>query len=176
MGRPHLDAAEPHEGSAWTYACNVVTGARSSSTGNADEAEQRGVRRRSPRFCKPHRAVRVWAGRARLRRRTQRSEILRLTIVKAWRAACAAVFTSDVLTPPLAERPYDLRHAAVSTWLNGGVPATTVAEWAGHSVEVLLRIYAKCLDGGTAAMRARVDEALGEDVDQDDEDEKLGHE
>ncbi len=34
--------------------------------------------------------------------------------------------------------PYDLRHAAMSTWLNGGVPAAQVAEWAGHSVEVLL--------------------------------------
>jgi len=44
----------------------------------------------------------------------------------------------------------------VSTWLNGGVPATTVAEWAGHSVEILLRIYAKCLDGGDALIRQRV--------------------
>jgi hypothetical protein len=50
----------------------------------------------------------------------------------------------------------------VSTWLNGGVPATTVAEWAGHSVEVLLRIYAKCLDGGTEALRRRVDQALSD--------------
>jgi hypothetical protein len=49
----------------------------------------------------------------------------------------------------------------VSTWLNGGVPPTTVAEWAGHSVEVLLRIYAKCLDGGDALVRQRVQAALG---------------
>jgi hypothetical protein len=49
----------------------------------------------------------------------------------------------------------------VSTWLNGGVPATTVAEWAGHSVEILLRIYAKCLDGGDALIRQRVQTALG---------------
>ena len=28
---------------------------------------------------------------------------------------------------PLRRRPYDLRHAAVSTWLNGGVPALQVA-------------------------------------------------
>lgn len=41
----------------------------------------------------------------------------------------------------------------MSTWLNGGVPAVTAAEWAGHSVEVLLRIYAKCLDGEAAAIR-----------------------
>jgi len=32
---------------------------------------------------------------------------------------------------PLAGRPYDLRHAAVSLWLNAGVPATEVAERAG---------------------------------------------
>jgi integrase len=63
--------------------------------------------------------------------------------------------------PALARTPYDLRHAAVSTWLNGGVPPTTVAEWAGHSVEVLLRIYAKCLDGGDALVRRRVQAALG---------------
>ena len=49
----------------------------------------------------------------------------------------------------------------MSTWLNGGVPPTTVAEWAGHSVEVLLRIYAKCLDGSDALIRRRVQAALG---------------
>jgi hypothetical protein len=36
-----------------------------------------------------------------------------------------------------------------------------LAEWAGHSVEVLLRIYAKCLDGGDALVRWRVEAALG---------------
>ena len=51
--------------------------------------------------------------------------------------------------------------AAVSTWLNGGVPPTQVAEWAGHSVEILLKIYAKCLDGGQGVLRRRVQAALG---------------
>jgi hypothetical protein len=37
----------------------------------------------------------------------------------------------------LAKRPYDLRHAAVSTWLNSG------AERAGHSVAARFRVYAK---------------------------------
>jgi hypothetical protein len=41
------------------------------------------------------------------------------------------------------------------------VPATNAAEWAGHSVEVLLKIYAKCLDGGEAQMRDKVMKALG---------------
>ena len=38
---------------------------------------------------------------------------------------------ADTWTPaaPLGCRPYDLRHAAVSLWLNSGVPATEVG---GH--------------------------------------------
>lgn len=85
----------------------------------------------------------------------------KLTVVRTWRRAREAVFTPEVLRTPLARRPYDLRHAAVSTWLNGGVPATTVASWAGHSVEILLKIYAKCLDGQDAVARRRVETALG---------------
>ena len=55
---------------------------------------------------------------------------------------------------PLARRPYDLRHACLSTWLNGGVYPTQVAEWAGHGVDVLLRIYAKCIVGPGRARQA----------------------
>jgi integrase len=71
-----------------------------------------------------------------------------------------AVFTPEVVAGPLGKRPYDLRHAAVSTWLNGGVEATRVAKWAGHSLAVLLRVYAKCLDGGEQAARERVGRAF----------------
>ena len=84
-----------------------------------------------------------------------------MTIGRVWRRARQAAFTPEVAASPLAKTPYDRRHAAVSAWLNGGVPPTTVAEWAGHSVEVLLRIYAKCLDGGDAEIRRRVQAALG---------------
>jgi integrase len=61
---------------------------------------------------------------------------------------------------PLAKVPYHLRHAAVSLWLNAGVPATQVAEWAGHSVAVLLKVYAQCIDGQEDAARKRVAAAL----------------
>jgi len=43
---------------------------------------------------------------------------------RVWHRARAATFTEDLLASPLAATPYTLRHAAVSTWLNGGVPAT----------------------------------------------------
>jgi hypothetical protein len=56
----------------------------------------------------------------------------------------------------------DLRHACVSTWLNGGVPPTQVVEWAGHSVAVLLRVYAKRIAGPDQIAKRRTEEALGE--------------
>lgn len=43
----------------------------------------------------------------------------------------------------LAKRPFDLRHAAASTWLSSGVEPQVVAQRAGHSVDVLFRVYAK---------------------------------
>ncbi|WP_043183472.1 integrase [Streptomyces sp. NRRL F-5123] len=63
----------------------------------------------------------------------------------------------------MAARPYDLRHAGVSLWLNSGVPAPEVAARAGHSVDVLLRIYAKCVDGQEAEMNNRIVLGLGEE-------------
>ena len=80
--------------------------------------------------------------------------------------------------------PYALRHAAVSTWLNAGVAPPQAAEWAGHSVAILLRIYAKCIAGQQGeAMRRILDatqqddppepgseEPGSEDGDHDDED------
>ncbi|SOD73288.1 phage integrase family protein [Jatrophihabitans sp. GAS493] len=82
------------------------------------------------------------------------------TVFRTWQRARCKAFTPEAVASPLARTPYDLRHAAVSTWLAAGVPPTQVAAWAGHSVEVLLGIYAKCLDGGAAQMRARVENAL----------------
>jgi integrase len=78
-----------------------------------------------------------------------------------WSAARVAVFGEKVArTSKLAKRPYDLRHAAVSTWLAGGVEPTRVAEWAGQSLEVLMRIYAKCLDGREEQAMDRIEATL----------------
>lgn len=49
----------------------------------------------------------------------------------------------------------------VSTSLNAGVPSTQVAEWAGHSLAVLLQIYAKCVVGQEEDARGRIDAVLG---------------
>jgi hypothetical protein len=79
-------------------------------------------------------------------------------LVVRWRQAELAEDGADVLfhcgvlteaqyRSPLGRRPYDLRHAAVSLWLNSGVPATEVARRAGHGVAVLLKIYATASTG-----------------------------
>jgi integrase len=73
---------------------------------------------------------------------------------------------------PLGRRPYDLRHAAVSLWLNSGVPATEVARRAGHGVAVLFKVYAHCIDGQADAANQRITEALSTpEVEQDPGDE-----
>jgi integrase len=79
---------------------------------------------------------------------------------RVWATARVNALRPEEAASPLGRRPYDLRHAAVSTWLNGGVPAPQVAAWAGHSVDVLLRVYAKCIAGQEDALRRRVEEAL----------------
>jgi integrase len=87
-------------------------------------------------------------------------ELPTITYRRAWIKARQTALTASEQASPLARRPYDLRHACLSTWLNGGVYPTQVAEWAGHSVDVLLRIYAKCVVGQDELAKLRISEAL----------------
>jgi integrase len=79
---------------------------------------------------------------------------------KIWREARLAALSPAEAASILARRPYDLRHGGVSLWLNAGVPAPEVAARAGHSVDVLLKVYAKCIDGEEHVVNARIDQAL----------------
>ncbi len=73
-----------------------------------------------------------------------------ITYRRAWDRARKTALTPEGYHSPLRRRPYDLRHACLSTWLNGGVPATQVAEWAGHSVEML---FVSTRNASTASTR-----------------------
>ncbi|WP_217182215.1 tyrosine-type recombinase/integrase [Streptomyces sp. AC495_CC817] len=85
------------------------------------------------------------------------------TYWRVWDEARHLALTPEQVASPLAARPYDLRHAALSSWLNAGVDPTEVAERAGNSVEVLLSRYAKCLDGRQDIANRRIAELLGEE-------------
>lgn len=82
------------------------------------------------------------------------------TIARVWDRARRAALTDQEYASVLARRPYDLRHACVSTWLAAGVPSTQVAEWAGHSVNVLHQIYAKVIAGMEDHALERIERAL----------------
>ncbi|WP_326819556.1 tyrosine-type recombinase/integrase [Streptosporangium sp. NBC_01756] len=93
--------------------------------------------------------------------RSERGGVIASTAyTEVWQEARKLALTPAQVASPLARRPYDLRHAAVSLWLNAGVSAPDVAERAGHSVDVLLRVYAKCLDGQKDVANKRINDAL----------------
>jgi hypothetical protein len=64
------------------------------------------------------------------------------------------------IIPPTRLAAGWLRYAQIiyySALITGSSPA-----WSGHSAEVLLRIYAKCIDGPDAIAKPRISEALRE--------------
>ncbi|CAM5729496.1 hypothetical protein [Streptomyces fumanus] len=80
------------------------------------------------------------------------------TYYRVWQEARALALPPAAVASPLAARPYDLRHSALSTWLNSGVDTTEVVERAGNSVEVLLSRYAKCIDGRQEIANGKIEE------------------
>ena len=52
----------------------------------------------------------------------------------AYSAVWAEALAPAQRRSPLGRHPYDLRHAAVSLWLNSGVPATEVADAANQRI------------------------------------------
>ena len=82
------------------------------------------------------------------------------TYWRAWQKTRSLALTPGQLAAPLLRRPYDLRHSGVTWRLNSGVPATEVAVWAGHSVEVLMRVYARRVAGLEDVWTARMEASL----------------
>ena len=84
------------------------------------------------------------------------------TYSRVWEEARQLALTPTQAASPLAGRPYDLRHAALTTWLNAGIPPGEVAKRAGNSVEILLRRYAGCLDKQADAVNRRIEQAMAD--------------
>jgi integrase len=59
---------------------------------------------------------------------------------------------------------YDLRHSAATTMLRAGVPPAEVARRLGHSVDILMRVYAGVLDDERQRSNELMDRAVGEHV------------
>jgi integrase len=57
---------------------------------------------------------------------------------------------------------YDLRHSAATTMLRAGVPPAEVARRLGHSVDILMRVYAGVFDDERPRSNELMDRAVGE--------------
>ena len=79
---------------------------------------------------------------------------------RAWHAARRAALGPELAATPLARRPYDLRHAALSLWLNATGEPAEVAARAGNSARVLHEVYLHCTDGQEDTVSQRIEDAL----------------
>ncbi len=83
---------------------------------------------------------------------------------RAWHAARQAALGPGLAATALARRPYDLRHAALSLWLNAsGAPAEVTAR-AGNSARVLHDTYLHCIDSRDDIVSQRIEDALDADA------------
>jgi integrase len=162
VGRIDLAASRPHAGTEWTD--------------NGASRQERGLKHRAPGQTRsipvPPALVTLLAAHiarygttpdGRLFRTARGAPLNDTGYGQVWQRARPAALTPAQAASPLARRPYDLRHAAVSLWLNAGVPPTEVARRAGHGIAVLLRVYANCIDGQATAANHRISDALDQD-------------
>lgn len=87
------------------------------------------------------------------------------TYWRVWEEAREYALPPERVASPLAGRPYDLRHACITRWLNAGVPIAEVARRVGNSPEVIHRRYHGCIDGHEEAANAKISRALEEEGD-----------
>jgi len=79
---------------------------------------------------------------------------------RAWHAARQAALGPDLAATALARRPYDLRYAALSLWLNASREPAEVAARAGASTRILHDVYVHCVSGRDDTVSRRTQDAL----------------
>lgn len=170
------DACElPSKGWGWLDLAAVRSAAGADWTDDGVVHETRGLkgrpdkaRRRVPippvlvRMLKEHVEEFGVAEDGRLFRSYRGGVVLPSTLWRVLQSARVEALTAAQVASPLMCKPYDFRHAGVSMRLNAGVPVTYVAEWAGHSVEMLQRVYAHCYDGDDDRWYRRIDNELAD--------------
>jgi integrase len=80
---------------------------------------------------------------------------------RAWHCARVLALGPELAASGLARRPYDLRHAALSMWLNAGGDPAQIAARAGNSVAVLLTVYTHCIHGHDDLLNKQISRVLG---------------
>jgi integrase len=89
------------------------------------------------------------------------------TYSRAWEDARQLALPPTKVASPLAGRPYDLRHAAITLWLNEAVPVAEIARRVGNSTEVIHKRYEGCVDGQEQAINDQIQAAFGDEDDDE---------
>jgi integrase len=85
-----------------------------------------------------------------------------------WEPARRAAFPEE--SPLRRVRRHDLRHSAITAWLNSGVLLKTAQQWSGHRrLSVLLDTYLGVMTGDADVSLRRVEEALDDALAEGDE-------
>jgi integrase len=154
-----LAAATPRTAAAWTS--------------NGTSYEQRGLKHRPDgtirmvpvppvlvAMLRAHHAAYGAAPDGRLFRGTHGGPLSGSVYGRAWQAARTVALGPELAATGLARRPYDLRHAALSLWLNAGGDPAQIAARAGNSVAVLLTVYSHCIHGRDHLLNQQIDHIL----------------
>ncbi len=162
-GELHLSRSSPAAGTSWT------------DSGRRRDARQLKHRAQGdvrvvpchPRLVellREHLAEHGTTPDGRLFRGTRGGLISESVYAPAWARARTAALSAGEAAGSMAARPYDLRHACVTTWLNATGDPAQVAAWAGHSPNVLLRVYVRCVIGRDEVAKRQITAALDNDA------------
>jgi len=154
-GRLDLTSSEPRAGQSWTDD-GGARDARGLKHRSADEVRSVPIPPTLVRILREHIEAYGEGSDGRIFRSGRGGPLQETAYARVWRAAREAALTPAQASSPLARRPYDLRHACASLMLNAGVPATEAARRLGHSVAMLLKRYANCIDGQELAANERI--------------------
>ncbi len=111
-------------------------------------------------MLRAHHAIYGTAPDGRLFRGTRGGPLSESVYGRAWHAARTLALGPELAASGLARRPYDLRHAALSLWLNAGGDPAQIAARAGNSVAVLLTVYTHCIHGQDHLLNRQIDHVL----------------
>ena len=158
-GKMVLTAACPHTGTAWTS-----TGTPFEPRGPKHRPE--GTIRVVPippvlvRMLRRHLRLFGTTPDGRLFRGTRGGILSESVYGRAWHAARLAALGPELAVTALARRPYDLRHAALSLWLNAASAPAEVVTQAGNSARVLHEVYLHCIDSEDDVVSQQIEDAL----------------
>jgi integrase len=158
-GRLDLTSSEPRAGQSWTDDGDARD-ARGLKHRSADEVRSVPIPPTLVQILREHIEAYGEGSDGRIFRSGRGGPLQETAYARVWRAARESALTPAQASSPLAKRPYDLRHACASLMLNAGVPATEVARRLGHSVAMLLKRYANCIEGQELAANERIARAL----------------